>query len=59
LNVTFAPELNRAEFTIHLDWLEVGDRTSAEFQDHVHRLTAALREAVPDSSVVVAEGRGK
>jgi len=57
MNVTFAPELNRPEFTIHLDWLEVGDRTRAEFDGHVEKLTAALTEAVPDAKVNVTSGR--
>ncbi len=28
MNVTFAPELNRPAFTIHLDWLEVGGQNA-------------------------------
>lgn len=57
MNVTFAPELNRPLFTIHLDWVEVGDRTRAEFDGHVRQLTSAIRTAVPDAIVVTTEGR--
>jgi hypothetical protein len=57
MRVTFAPELNRPEYRIHLDWLEVGDRTAAEFQGHVSRLAAAMTAAVPDVQVEISEGR--
>jgi len=57
MHVTFAPELNRPLFTIHLDWVEVGDRTRPEFDGHVRQLTSAIRTAVPDAIVVATEGR--
>lgn len=57
MNVTFAPELNRPEYRIHFDWLEVDDRTSAEFEGHVSRLAAAMTAAVPDAEVAISDGR--
>jgi hypothetical protein len=57
MHVSFAPELNRSEYRIHFDWLEVDDRTAAEFEGHVSRLAAAMTAAVPDAQVAISDGR--
>ena len=57
MNVTFQPELNRAEFTVRFNWVEWHGRTRDEFEQHVKTFAAEMTRAVPDAQVTVVDGR--
>jgi len=51
MHVTFKPTLNKPEFVVTFNWVELGDRTRDEFRRHIEEFSASISSAVNDETV--------
>jgi len=54
VHVTFKPTLNKPEFVVTFNWVELGDRTSDEFRSLIEKFSASMLSAVNDKTVRLA-----
>jgi hypothetical protein len=54
MNIRFQPDLSRPRYSATFTWLEVDDRTRAEFDGHVAGFVQSMRLAIADPDVAIS-----